>query len=140
MRHLQSTGTVNVGGREAPPSENVRQLRDEMSAAEAEGAAQLASLGAYDGGSSSSDGDGDDDDEQERYAQARHERVWGRKSARAGSSPEDGATGGLRSASSSPDGERSAAAVPAAAAADAAGAAAGARGGGQHPADHRQQD
>ena len=77
----KARGTVNVGGREAPPSENVRQLRDEMSAAEAEGAAQLASLGAYDGGSSSSDGNGDDDDEQERYAQARHERVWGRKSA-----------------------------------------------------------
>ena len=111
----KARGTVNVGGREAPPSENVRQLRDEMSAAEAEGAAQLASLGAYDGGSSSSDGDGDDDDEQERYAQARHERVWGRKSAAGASSPEDGATGGLRSASSSPDGERSAAAVPAAA-------------------------
>jgi plastocyanin len=110
----KARGTVNVGGREAPPSENVRQLRDEMSAAEAEGAAQLASLGAYDGGSSSSD-DGDDDDEQERYAQARHERVWGRKSAAGASSPEDGATGGLRSASSSPDGERSAAAVPAAA-------------------------
>ena len=77
----KARGTVNVGGREAPPSENVRQLRDEMSAAEAEGAAQLASLGAYDGGSSSSDGDGDDDDEQERYAQARHERVWGRTRA-----------------------------------------------------------
>ena len=103
----KARGSVNVGGREAPPSENVRQLRDEMSAAEAEGAAQLASLGAYDGGSSSSDGDGDDDDEQERYAQARHERVWGRKSAAGASSPEDGATGGLRSASSSPDGERS---------------------------------
>ena len=40
----KARGTVNVGGREAPPSENVRQLRDEMSAAEAEGAAQLASL------------------------------------------------------------------------------------------------